>query len=923
MMRNRCLPDRIAILGGFHNRWIQTVIGTAALVAFALSPWRTSAALLPSEDGSTVYDTVNNVSWLANFNLPASNTFGLPICSGPGTQTCVNSSGSMRYSSAAAWVNAMNASNYMGRNNWQLPTSPPADSGCGKTGPTGNNFGFGCAASAFGYLWNTLGLKAPNTAVPIPSNTVGPFSNFQPYLYWSQSSGPPPSGNLTFSFATGWQGANTLPNLLYALPMIPGKIPGTPPFVGHGLHVNPGGLTVYDTDTNVTWLADADLAASNTFGLPSCTSPTAPALCVATDGAMTFASASQFIANMNASSYLGQTNWQLPTIDTNCPGYNCTGSQNPMGDLFYTQLGFPQGMTVVAPPNISVGPFDNIQPYLYWTCGAATIPGTCEASGPAPNFEWSFSFGSGFEGTDLLANDLYVTAYFVGPPTNLCTYSLSSGGQAFPASGGALSITITTSASCPWTVGPLPTWLTPTNPTSGMGDGTVSFLVSPNSGGDLSSSFSIGGATFTAELQSSTTSGLSFIGSMAHLAAEENWTTAFTLVNKSAAAATARLSLYGDPAGTLTLPLAFPQQAAGSGPELAASLDRTLAANASLIIDSAGPQTPPVLIGSAQLAATGPVDGFAIFHQNVTTQEAVVPMETRNASSYLLAFDNTNGLVLGVALENVSAQNAVIPVIIRNDAGVVISNPGASVSLAGNGHTSFVLSDPATGFPVTANIRGTIEFDTPAGGRISVLGLRFTPPNNALTTIPALADVGTGGGSIAHLASGGDGWQTTFVLVNVGTSVTSATLSFFNDQTGAAPILAAVVPTIWRRHDHDGSFVYGATGGWSDVIDRKQWGSGSADWLGATQHCRTCKRLRDLSPQRPGSSGAAGEPQCQRLHSGFRQYQRHSHRHRGQCSILGTGKRSGRGSERYGCSDRDRLDRLGPEWALCIHAGDR
>ncbi len=32
---------------------------------------------------------------------------------------------------------------------------------------------------------------------------------------------------------------------------------------------------------------------------------------------------------------------------------------------------------------------------------------------PAPNFEWSFSFGNGFLGTDLLANDLYVTAYFV------------------------------------------------------------------------------------------------------------------------------------------------------------------------------------------------------------------------------------------------------------------------------------------------------------------------------------------------------------------------------------------------------------------------------------------------------------------------------------------------------------------------------
>ena len=105
-----------------------------------------------------------------------------------------------------------------------------------------------------------------------------------------------------------------------------------------------------------------------------------------------------------------------------------------------------------------------------------------------------------------------------------------------------------------------------------------------------------------------------------------------------------------------------------------------------------------------------------------------------------------------------------------------------------------MLSDPALGFPVTANKRGTIEFDTPAGGRISVLGLRFTPPNNALTTIPALANVGTGGGSIAHLASGGDGWQTTFVLVNTGTSAAQVTLSFFNDQTGAPMSLPLTFP---------------------------------------------------------------------------------------------------------------------------------
>ena len=50
------------------------------------------------------------------------------------------------------------------------------------------------------------------------------------------------------------------------------------------------------------------------------------------------------------------------------------------------------------------------------------------------------------------------------------------------------------------------------------------------------------------------------------------------------------------------------------------------------------------MVGSAQLTTTGTVSGFAIFRYNPTGQEAVVPPETRNASAYVLAFDNTNGL---------------------------------------------------------------------------------------------------------------------------------------------------------------------------------------------------------------------------------------------------------------------------------------
>ncbi len=291
--------------------------------------------------------------------------------------------------------------------------------------------------------------------------------------------------------------------------------------------------------------------------------------------------------------------------------------------------------------------------------------------------------------------------------------------------------------------------------------------------------------------------GPSLIGSMPHLAAEENWTTTFTLVNKGSVTAQAQLSFFGDPAdasgnGPLTLPVVFPQQTS-SQPTPVSAVNQAVTGNASLIIATAGPQTPPVEVGSAQLTATGAMDGFAIFHLIPGAQEAVVPMETRNAGSYILAFDNTSGVVLGAAVANVSANAGNVGIVLRDDTGAQIGT--GSIPIAGNGHTSFVLSDPTSGFPVTANKRGTIEFDTPAGGQISVLGIRTTPlgTSNTLTTIPALANVGTAGGSIAHIATG-NGWQTTFVLVNTGTSSAQVNLNFFADLTGAALTLPISFP---------------------------------------------------------------------------------------------------------------------------------
>jgi hypothetical protein len=102
---------------------MQTTNKAALLIACALSPLQAGATLSLSPDRLVVYDSANNVSWLADANLPAANRFGLPVCNGSTTNTnmCVNASGSMSYQAASAWVNSMNADNYLGHSNWHLP----------------------------------------------------------------------------------------------------------------------------------------------------------------------------------------------------------------------------------------------------------------------------------------------------------------------------------------------------------------------------------------------------------------------------------------------------------------------------------------------------------------------------------------------------------------------------------------------------------------------------------------------------------------------------------------------------------------------------------------------------------------------------------------------------------------------------------
>jgi len=168
-----------------------------------------------------------------------------------------------------------------------------------------------------------------------------------------------------------------------------------------------------------------------------------------------------------------------------------------------------------------------------------------------------------------------------------------------------------------------------------------------------------------------------------------------------------------------------------------ATFTGTVNAGAELVIQSTGPAAQATLVGWAQFLTSSNVSGFAVFTTPVgnSLQEAVVPLENRTPGAFVLSFDNTANYATGVALANVIAKSANVAIVIRDDTGTILLTN--SIALPAQGHTSFLLASP-TNYPITAQRRGTVEFDTPANGQISVLGLRFNP-TGAFSSIPPVA----------------------------------------------------------------------------------------------------------------------------------------------------------------------------------------
>lgn len=160
----------------------------------------------------------------------------------------------------------------------------------------------------------------------------------------------------------------------------------------------------YDTDLDITWLANANYAKTSGYDA---------------DGKMTWTAANTWAANLSFFNPLtNQTydNWRLPTTlqpDASCGtnvawsyGAGCTGSE--MGHLFYAELGGTAYQSILASADPDLAKFTNLQAYHYWSA-TELAPGTGIA-----DIAFDFDFGYGSQSLGDVSNRVYALAVSPG-----------------------------------------------------------------------------------------------------------------------------------------------------------------------------------------------------------------------------------------------------------------------------------------------------------------------------------------------------------------------------------------------------------------------------------------------------------------------------------------------------------------------------
>lgn len=158
---------------------------------------------------------------------------------------------------------------------------------------------------------------------------------------------------------------------------------------GRDLNGSPNSFEAYyDTDLDITWLADANV-----------------------NGPMTWADANTWAVNLSVVdtfNHLTYDNWRLPTalnqdLTGPCFGFNCASSE--MGHLFYSELGGVAGQFIMNSSDPDLAKFTNLLAEGYWS-GTEYTPDTSNA--------WLFSFHYSDQVVDAKYSGFYAIAVSPG-----------------------------------------------------------------------------------------------------------------------------------------------------------------------------------------------------------------------------------------------------------------------------------------------------------------------------------------------------------------------------------------------------------------------------------------------------------------------------------------------------------------------------
>jgi hypothetical protein len=198
----------------------------------------------------------------------------------------------------------------------------------------------------------------------------------------------------------------------------------------------------------------------------------------------------------------------------------------------------------------------------------------------------SFALALTLSGTAHSSSDMLTLGAVSAQVQIPCGSTVSPSAQAFSPAGGSGNVNITISPGCAWGVSGIPSWVTPTNGASGTGNGTFSYQVAADAGGDRTATMTVANISVALEQEAASIPGLVPVGSLAQVASEGGWNFELDAVNLGSSAATARLDFTDGNGSPLLLLLTFPQLAPAPTPELAPTLDRTINPNARIVIDS-------------------------------------------------------------------------------------------------------------------------------------------------------------------------------------------------------------------------------------------------------------------------------------------------------------------------------------------------